>query len=623
MAFEEFGQLSKRRREERAQKFKKKIILFVLISLILIGAIAGGIFVFLHNSKAKEDEPSKGDDKDATSSSSSSSSEGGGEKPKTSSKVVQMLCHPVDYKQKCETALGKVLASNASFPTIIPKTIIRAAVSAAVDEVVKAINKTEKFKFDKPDEKAAYEVCKKVFEDSVDELQEAIKAVGEEVKGLRHKIPDLSTWLSAVYSYQETCIDAFPDGDSKNKIKTALNSTKEHVSNSLALVSQISDFLQTTFAPGGRAAAVAAAAAEKAPAARHLLGHKKVLGRPPKVDKDGFPEWFGHEERRLAVKSTANLVPNITVAKDGSGNFTTINDCLKSLPESRTDRIYIYVKEGVYEEYVTVNKKMVNITMYGDGSQKTVVTGNKNFVDGVRTFETATFAVLGEGFVGIAMGFRNTAGPEKHQAVALRVQADRSIFLSCRMEAYQDTLYAQTHRQFYRSCYITGTIDFIFGDAAAVFQNCDLVVRKPMDNQQNIVTAQGRADKHENTGIVLQNCHIQPDKDFEPVKGKFKTYLGRPWKQYSRTIVMESTIEDLVDPTGWMPWEGEFALKTLYYAEYNNHGPGSDVAKRVNWGGYKKSINKKEAMEYTVMPFLQGTWIENNPNVLVHVGLFT
>ena len=231
-------------------------------------------------------------------------------------------------------------------------------------------------------------------------------------------------------------------------------------------------------------------------------------------------------------------------------------------------------------------------------------------------------AVLGEGFVGIALGFRNTAGPEKHQAVALRVQADRSIFLNCRMEAYQDTLYAQTHRQFYRGCYITGTIDFIFGDAAAIFQSCLLMVRKPMENQQNIVTAQGRADKHENTGIVLHNCRIFPDKELDPVKEKFKTYLGRPWKEYSRTIIMESTIGEFIAPEGWMPWEGSFALSTLYYVEFNNHGPGADTSKRVKWAGYNNSISRQEAHSYTVTPFLQGSWIRENSNVQVHFGLY-
>ncbi|KAL9224631.1 hypothetical protein vseg_000649 [Gypsophila vaccaria] len=603
MAFEQFGQLSKRRKEERAQEFKKKILILVFCIIICAAAVVGGVFAYLHSSKSK----GKG-------TASSSPAQGQGvDAAKFSSKIVQMLCDPTDYREKCVDTLTKVVHTNASAPTIAPKSIIRAAISAAADEVVKAISITGKFKFDTPDEKAAYDVCKKLFKDSVDELGDALLHTGQEVKDFKSKIPDLKTWLSAVYSYQETCIDAFPEGESKTNIINAVNATKEYVGNSLALVSQISSFLQ-------KFAAAAAGRAQPA-AARHLLGQTVTLGGPG-VDDEGFPEWVGREERKLLTKVVDKLVPNITVAKDGSGNFTSINDCLKTLPENSKERIYIYVKTGIYKEYVTMTKKMVNITMYGDGSQKTVVTGDKNFVDGVRTYETATFAVMGEGFVAIAMGFRNTAGPEKHQAVALRVQADRSIFLNCRMEAYQDTLYAQTHRQFYRSCYITGTIDFIFGDAAAIFQNCLLMVRRPMQSQQNIITAQGRADKHENTGFVLHNCRIRPDKSLEPVKTMFKTYLGRPWKEYSRTIVMETSIEDLVDPAGWMPWQGQFALKTLYYAEYGNHGAGADVSKRVKWPGYKKAISRKEAEGYTVTPFLQGSWIKNNPYVLVHLGLY-
>lgn len=230
-------------------------------------------------------------------------------------------------------------------------------------------------------------------------------------------------------------------------------------------------------------------------------------------------------------------------------------------------------------------------------------------------------AAIGEGFMARSVGFRNTAGPEKHQAVALRVQSDRSIFLNCRMEGYQDTLYAQTHRQFYRGCYITGTVDFIFGDAAAIFQSCEMFARRPMDNQQNIVTAQGRADKRETTGIVLQKCRILADDKLEPEKANFKSYLGRPWKEFSRTIVMESEIADLIHPDGWLPWDGELYLKTLYYAEYNNKGTGSDVKARVKWPGYKV-INKEEATKYTVGPFLQGeSWLKA-ANVPVRFGLF-
>lgn len=318
---------------------------------------------------------------------------------------------------------------------------------------------------------------------------------------------------------------------------------------------------------------------------------------------------------------TKQLKPNVIVAKDKSGNFTTISDALKAMPKKYNGRYVIYIKEGVYEETVTVTKEMVNVTMYGDGSRQTTVTGSKNFVDGVRTFQTATFAAIGNGFMAIAIGFRNTAGPEKHQAVALRVQSDRSIFLNCRMDGYQDTLYVQTHRQYYRSCVVTGTIDFIFGDAAAVFQRCMMVVRKPLDNQQNIVTAQGRVDRHEATGIVLQGCRILPDKKLVPQMKTTKSYLGRPWKEYSRTIIMESTIGDLIHPDGWMPWEGDFALKTLYYGEYNNRGPGANLKARVKWPGHKV-IKRDEAMKFTVENFIQGgQWVKPT-GFPVQLGLF-
>ncbi|URE22889.1 pectinesterase [Musa troglodytarum] len=329
------------------------------------------------------------------------------------------------------------------------------------------------------------------------------------------------------------------------------------------------------------------------------------------MDEQGFPSWFSsHDRKLLAAQSRGQLTPNVVVAKDGSGKFTTINDAINSMPKDYSGRYVIYVKAGVYKENVIVGKDKVNVLMYGDGSRKTIVTGSKNYVDGVQTVDTATFAALGQGFIAKSMGFSNTAGPEKHQAVALRVQSDMAAFFNCRMDAYQDTLYVQAHRQFYRNCVVSGTVDFIFGDSSTVLQNCLLVMRRPMDNQQNIVTAHGRAEAKETTALVIQNCRIVPEKALFPDRLKFRNYLGRPWKAYSRTIVMESTIGDLIQPEGWMPWDGDNFLDTLYYAEYNNRGPGAGTSGRVNWPGYHV-IGRAEAQKYTVDSLIQGSqWIK-------------
>ena len=108
------------------------------------------------------------------------------------------------------------------------------------------------------------------------------------------------------------------------------------------------------------------------------------------------------------------------------------------------------------------------------------------------------------------------------------------------MEGYQDTLMVHSQRQFYRECYIFGTIDFIFGNAAVVFQNCIILPRRPLHGQSNVITAQGRADPFQNTGISIQNSIIQPAADLKPVIRSVTTYLGRPWMKYSRTVILKT-----------------------------------------------------------------------------------
>lgn len=177
------------------------------------------------------------------------------------------------------------------------------------------------------------------------------------------------------------------------------------------------------------------------------------------------------------------------------------------------------------------------------------------------------------------------------------------------MDGYQDTLYAHTYRQFYSNCEISGTIDFVFGDAAAVFQNCTFVVRKPLNNQQCIVTAQGRKDIRQPTGLVLQNCSFVADPDYYPSRNILKSYLGRPWKEFSRTIIMESFIDDLIQPQGWLPWNQTFALETLFYTEFNNRGPGSYKQDRLKWSGVKE-LPVKRIQRFTASRFIEAeSWL--------------
>lgn len=114
-------------------------------------------------------------------------------------------------------------------------------------------------------------------------------------------------------------------------------------------------------------------------------------------------------------------------------------------------------------------------------------------------------AVFGRNFIARDMGFRNTAGPQKHQAVALMTSADQAVYYKCHIDAYQDTLYAHSNRQFYRECNIYGTVDFIFGNSAVVIQNCNIMPKLPMHGQQITITAQGKTDPNMNTGITKRN----------------------------------------------------------------------------------------------------------------------
>ena len=227
-------------------------------------------------------------------------------------------------------------------------------------------------------------------------------------------------------------------------------------------------------------------------------------------------------------------------------------------------------------------------------------------------------AVLGDGFMAKDLTIENTAGPDAHQAVAFRLDSDLSVIENCEFLGNQDTLYAHSLRQFYKSCRIEGNVDFIFGNAAAIFQDCQILVRprqvKPEKGENNAITAHGRTDPAQPTGFVFQNCLINGTEEYMTLYHSkpqvHKNYLGRPWKEYSRTVFINSFLEVLVTPQGSMPWSGDFALKTLYYGEFENKGTGSDLSQRVPWSS---KIPAEHVLTYSVQNFIQGNdWIPSS-----------
>ncbi|XP_058006586.1 probable pectinesterase/pectinesterase inhibitor 13 [Hevea brasiliensis] len=342
-----------------------------------------------------------------------------------------------------------------------------------------------------PDTKLALEDCKELLDDAVQELQASFALVGEStLHTMDQRIAELQNWLSAVVTYQQTCQDQFGDRNSqyKTSMKDGMIDAGQLTSNALAI-------------------------------------------------------YTGMNRRLLVTQDISTIKSNVIVALNGSGDFKTITEALGSIPPKNVAPFIVYVKAGIYKDYVSVDKKMVNVFMYGDGPLKTVVTGSHRSKTGYKTMRSCTFEALGEGFTARSMAFENTAGPE-------------------------------------------GTTDFIFGDASCVIQNSLIVVNRPLNNQFNAVTAQGRAIRHQTTGLVLQNCKIVAEDKLFRDRTTILSYLGRPWKEFSRAVIMESEIIDAIHPDGWLPWNGNLYLDALEFIEYGNTGAGAATDKRVKWKGF-------------------------------------
>ncbi|MCD9558510.1 putative pectinesterase/pectinesterase inhibitor 12 [Datura stramonium] len=442
-------------------------------------------------------------------------------------------------------------------------------------------------------QKGIVQDCKDLHQITISSLKKSVSRINTGSTINSKNLADAKAFLSAALTNKATCLEGLDSstGSLKSTLINTLSSTYEHVSNSLSMLSKYSVKKQSA------------------------LLHKQGNGnRRRRLLSASAPKWLSRKDRRI-LQSDDDYDQNddltFTVAADGSGNFTTISEAIDFAPNNSDDRIFLYIKEGIYQENVEIPSWKPNIVLLGDGSDVTVITGNRSVADGWTTFRSATVAVSGEGFLARDIMFENTAGPEKHQAVALRINADLAAVYRCTITGYQDTLYAHSFRQFYRECDIYGTVDYIFGNAAVVFQGCNIVSRLPMPGQFTVITAQSRDSPDEYTGISIQNCSILATEDLYSNSSTVSSYLGRPWRNYSRTVYLESYIDGFINPEGWKEWSGNQSLDTLYYGEYENSGPGSGIDNRVTWLGYH-IMDYYDAANFTVSEFITGEeWLDS------------
>ncbi|MDQ0871555.1 pectin methylesterase-like acyl-CoA thioesterase [Paenibacillus sp. V4I3] len=289
----------------------------------------------------------------------------------------------------------------------------------------------------------------------------------------------------------------------------------------------------------------------------------------------------------------------LVVAKDGTGDFTTIQAALNAVPANNTKRTVIYIRNGVYREQIVVPANKPYVSLVGESATGTILVYNLNVnskkPDGTpySTLETVTAVVQGKDFSADNMTFQNDSGPGTGQALAGFLSGDRGVYKNVRFLGFQDTIYIEK-RQYFKDCYIEGDVDFIYGPATAFFENNELHSKRL---KGGYLTA---ASTPETTtyGFVFLNSKITSDPGVKNVD------FGRPWRPYAAVAFIDTMIDSSIAPYGWNNWGDPNNEKTARYSEYNSRGPGANPKARAGWS---KQLTPEEASQYTVQNVMKGT----------------
>ena len=280
----------------------------------------------------------------------------------------------------------------------------------------------------------------------------------------------------------------------------------------------------------------------------------------------------------------------IRVSVDGKGDVTTVSAAVDKVPVNNKSRCVVRIAPGTYKEQIRVPSNKPFVSFIGEKAETTVLTFSLSNKEAGSTSASYATYIGGHDFHAENITFENSFG-KGSQAVAVLVEADRAVFRSCRFLGWQDTLYAKNGRQYYKDSYIEGHVDFIFGQAAAVFENCHI-----HSKGDGYIAAPMRFAADEPAGFIFDKCRLTSSNTEKGV------YLGRPWRDYGRTVFINTVMEAAIRPEGWHHWEPQ-REKTAYFAEYGSTGKGASDATRVAWA---RKLGDADVKQFSVEYFLGG-----------------
>jgi pectinesterase len=306
----------------------------------------------------------------------------------------------------------------------------------------------------------------------------------------------------------------------------------------------------------------------------------------------------------IILLSFVGLVANsqkvkIVVALDGSGDHKTVQEALNAVPSNNKNPFTIYIRNGVYYEKLFLDSAKNFVTLIGEDKFKTILTYNDHSGklspsgDTINTRTSWSFKIRANDLTAKNITFQNDAGFTAGQAVAVESDGDKAMFVNCRFIGNQDVLFTNNDksRQYYESCYIEGTTDFIFGSSTVWFEKCHIHSKK-----NSHVTA-ASTPKEKEFGYIFNDCILTGDTSLHNVS------LGRPWRPYAHVVYMNCFIGEHIKMEGWSNWNNTDNYKTTRYAEYKNYGPSSEPAKRVEWS---KQLTDEAVKKYTIANVLNG-----------------